>query len=145
MVENKTDDLEEFDYKFDRDNDGMFKEVLDKQELYSKYYLGIKGAYKNKHIHLVHCKQIELSNDFVLKYYYKFQDNPQYEGKFVIKNKTKVKGEEERYTIISEKEALDYIEMFSQNEYEEWINFKGYDNNLGKKGYVRLLIKKEKF
>lgn len=69
---NTTEDLEDLDYKFDKDNDGMFKEMMDKQELYRKYYLGIKGITKNKHIHLTHYKQVELSNNFVLKYYYKY-------------------------------------------------------------------------
>lgn len=137
---NITEDLEDLDYKFDKDNDGMFKEMMDKQELYRKYYLGIKGIRKDKHIHLTHCKEIELSKDFVLKYYYKYQDNPQYEGQFVIKDKTKKRGEEDRYTIVAEKQALDYIELFHQGTYKEWVNYKGVNQISGEKGYVRILL-----
>lgn len=143
MRENK--DLEDLDYNFDKDNDGMYKEVMDKQDYYNKFYLGIKGIKKNKHIHLTHYKQVELSNNYVLKYYIKYQDNPQYEGQFVIKDRTKFKGEEDRYTIVSEKQAMDYIELFHQGVWQEWINYKGYDDNLGKKAYIRKLMKEEKF
>ena len=143
MVENEN--LEDLDYKFDKDNDGMYKEIMDKQELYRKYYLGIKGIKKNKHIHLTHYKQVELSNNFILKYYIKYQDNPQYEGKFVIKDKIKSRGDEDRYTIVSEKEAMDYIELFHQGVWQEWVNYKGYDDKLGKKGYIRKLMKEGKF
>lgn len=142
---NGTEDLEDLDYKFDRDNDGMYKEIMDKQDYDNKYYLGIKGIKKNKNIHLTHYKQVELSNNFVLKYYIKYQDNPQYEGQFVIKDKTKSRGEEDRYTIVSEKQAMDYIELFHQGVWQEWVNYKGYDDKSGKKGYIRKLMKEGKF
>lgn len=46
---------------------------------------------------------------------------------------------------MSEKEALDYIELFHQGVWQEWINYKGYDDKLGKKGYIRKLMKEGKF
>jgi hypothetical protein len=130
-------DLEDIDYKFDKDNDGMYNEMMNKQSNFEKYYLGIKGIPK-KPCNCVHYKEVKLNDNYVLKFYHRFDDRPHFENKHVIKNKNKKINKEDKYIIISEDKAEEYIEFYSQG-IKECINYRGKDEN-GKKTYIRRIM-----